>query len=313
MRTAVALGKFDGIHEGHMLLIGRVLELQKLGYAGVMFTFDIKENSVIDAGSMKTIYTPEEKRRVAAGTGIDIMVEYPFDDSFAQMKPEAFVRDVLVGMLRVAYVVVGADFRFGKDRSGDVDTLRRFADTYGYEVCVTDKLRQGGNPDDRAVSSTAIRELIAAGDMGSVVPMLGRPYSMSGVVVRGRQLGRTIGVPTANILPQEGKLYPPNGVYASRIHIEMKDRHVSEDPFRAWKGITNIGDNPTVNDEGNITIESHIFDFDGDIYGAVIHVELIERVRGERRFDSVEELAEQMRADMDRAEDIFCRIRERRN
>lgn len=318
IKTAVALGKFDGLHEGHMLLIRRVLELQKKGCTGVMFTFDMRENSVFDAAGMKTIYTPAEKKKVAGDTGIDMMVEYPFDDSFAQMKPEAFVRDVLVGMLRVSYVVVGSDFRFGRDRSGDVDTLKSLAEIYGYEVCVIDKLQLGeggalSGVSGGVVSSTAIRGLIASGDVRAVIPMLGRPYSMSGVVVKGRQLGRTIGIPTANILPAYGKLYPANGVYASRVRIEGMAGGVQRDPYRVYSSITNIGDNPTVNDKGNITIETHIFDFDEDIYGAEICVELIERVRGERRFEGIHELEGQMRADIDRAGDILRRMNEGRN
>lgn len=308
MRTAVALGKFDGLHEGHMLLIRRVLELQGLGYTGVLFTFDMKENSVFDVDGMRTIYTSEEKCRVAADTGIDMMIEYPFDDRFAGMEPEAFIRDVLAGMLGAAYIVVGADFRFGRDRLGDVDTLKEYATQYGYEVCAVEKLEIAGTtsggagikPDKepQTVSSTTIRGLIAQGDMESVIPLLGRPYSMTGTVECGKQLGRTIGIPTANILPKSHKLYPPAGVYASRIRIEKQKHDALSDPYRVYYGITNIGDNPTVNDGGGVTIETNIFDFDDDIYGDIIRVELLRRVRGERRFDGVDELAAQMNRDI---------------
>lgn len=309
MRTAVALGKFDGLHEGHMLLVRRVLELQKQGYTGVLFTFDKKENSVFDVESLKTIYTSDEKCRVCENTGIDVLLEYPFDDSFARMEPETFIRDVLSGMLCAAHIVVGADFRFGRDRSGDVETLREYAAQYGYEVCVLEKLEITGTPSGgveikpQTVSSTTIRGLIAKGDMESVIPLLGRPYSMTGTVERGKQLGRTIGIPTANILPEAHKLYPPAGVYASRIRIDRKKHDATYDTYRIYYGITNIGDNPTVNDSGSVTIETNIFDFDGDIYGDEIRVELLWRVRGEKRFDSVDELTSQMNRDIEKVKE----------
>ena len=218
-RTAVALGKFDGIHQGHMLLIEQVLKLQKKGYMGVVFTFDMRENHVFDVSNMKTIYTSEEKAQVVSDTGVDVLVEYPFDDEFAATEPKAFIRDILVGMMRAGYVV---------------DTLRSYADEYGYKVIVIDKLEQ----DDEVVSSTVIRKNISEGDVRSVIPMLGRPYSMTGEVVSGKQLGRTIGIPTANMLPEERKLYPPAGVYASRIRI-IRGKHTGhEDPFRVYMGIT---------------------------------------------------------------------------
>ena len=168
-RTAVALGKFDGIHQGHMLLIEQVLKLQRQGYMGVVFTFDMRENHVFDVSNMKTIYTSDEKAQVVSDTGVDVLVEYPFDDAFAATEPKAFIRDVLVDMMRAGYVVVGSDYRFGRDRKGDVDTLRSYADEYGYKVIVIDKLEQ----DDEVVSSTVIRKNISEGDVRSVIPMLG--------------------------------------------------------------------------------------------------------------------------------------------
>ena len=156
------------------------------------------------------------------------------------------------------------------------------------------------------VSSTVIRRKISEGDVRAVIPMLGRPYSMTGEVVSGKQLGRTIGIPTANMLPQDHKLYPPAGVYASRIKIVEGEHAGHEDPFRMYMGITNIGDNPTVNDNGNITIETNIFDFDRDIYGNIIKVELIQKIRGEKKFAGIEELKNQMSNDIDAAKKIIA-------
>ena len=179
--------------------------------------------------------------------------------------------------------------------------MKSHADEYGYKVIVIDKLEQ----DDEVVSSTVIRKNISEGDVRAVIPMLGRPYSMTGEVVSGKQLGRTIGIPTANMLPQDHKLYPPVGVYASRIKIVKGEHAGHEDPFRMYMGITNIGDNPTVNDNGNITIETNIFDFDRDIYGNIIKVELIEKIRGEKKFASIDELKNQMSKDIDSARKII--------
>lgn len=300
-RTAVALGKFDGIHQGHMLLIEQVLKLQRQGYMGVVFTFDMRDNHVFDVSNMKTIYTSDEKAQVVSDTGIDVLVEYPFDDAFAATEPKAFIRDILVDMMRAEYVVVGSDYRFGRDRKGDVDTLIKYSDEYGYKVIVIDKLAQ----NDEVVSSTVIRKNISEGNVKAVIPMLGRPYSMTGEVVSGKQLGRTIGIPTANMLPEDHKLYPPAGVYASRIRMIHGAHGCHEDPFRVYSGITNIGDNPTVNDKGNITIETNIFEFDKDIYGDIIKVELIEKIRGEKKFGSLEELKNQMSKDIGSARHIL--------
>ena len=182
-----------------------------------------------------------------------------------------------------------------------METLKSHAEEYGYKVIVIDKLEQ----DDEVVSSTVIRRYISEGDVRAVIPMLGRPYSMTGEVVSGKQLGRTIGIPTANMLPQDHKLYPPAGVYASRIKIVKGEHAGHEDPFRMYMGITNIGDNPTVNDNGNITIETNIFDFDRDIYGQIIKVELIEKIRGEIKFGSLDELKGQMANDIENSKRIL--------
>ncbi|MGN0395345.1 MAG: bifunctional riboflavin kinase/FAD synthetase [Coprococcus sp.] len=301
-KCAVALGKFDGIHGGHMLLLNQLNELSEQGFTSVVFTFDYKKNHVFDVENMKNIYTSEEKAKVIEETGIDILLEYPFDDEFACRKPEHFVNDILVNMLHAAYIVVGEDFHFGKNRSGDVELLKQLAGKYGYRVIAIPKKISENNV---IVSSTLIREQIAAGAMESVIELMGRPYSITGQVVMGKQLGRTIGIPTANILPVKGKIYPPAGVYASRIRIMDDISNVFCDSFRLYSGITNIGDNPTVNEDGNITIETNIFDFDDDIYGKKIKVELISYIRPEIKFDGINQLKEQMNKDMNAARKIL--------
>ncbi len=292
--TVVALGKFDGFHQGHMLLLSEVLRLQKDGYTGVIFTFDIRENSVFQVSNMKNIMTSDEKYEFTKNLGVDIFIEYPFDDEFASMEPEAFVKDILVDRLHAKYVVVGTDFGFGRKKRGNVKLLQELESQYGYQVLVLEKKKI----DDKIVSSTYIRELVKNGKMEDVTRFLGRPYLLSGHVVHGKELGRTIQVPTANLLPQRGKLYPAAGVYASKIQLENGN---------SFYGITNIGDNPTVSSDSRVTIETHIFDFDADIYEQKIFVELLHFIRGEKKFAGIPELKQQMDADIQTAKRLlFC-------
>ncbi len=298
-KSAVALGKFDGIHDGHMLLIDKLLKCSEEGYTSIVFTFDYRENSVFDVDTMKNIYTSEEKAAIIESFDIDILLEYPFDDEFAAMEPDAFVRDILVSMLHAGYIVVGEDFRFGRNRKGDVGLLKKMAVDYGYQVIAMPKRT---SEDHQIISSTLIRRHIAAGNMENVIKLMGRPYSITGSVRKGKQLGRRIGIPTANILPEKGKLYPPAGVYATRIKVVDADMGAFHDSFRFYRGITNIGDNPTVNENGNITIETNIFDFDSDIYGKTIKIEFISYIRAEMKFAGVEALKNQMNKDIELAQ-----------
>ncbi len=283
--TAVALGKFDGIHLGHALLLEHVKHLQAQGYTGVVFTFDMKENHIFDVHTMKTIYTRQEKRELMEETGIDYMVEYPFDDAFAAMQPEQFIQKILVQCLDARYIIVGSDFRFGHNRIGNVEMLRFFGKKYGFHVIVAEKKRYG----DLIISSTYIRRCIKDGAVDEAAALMNRPYFMTGIVTEGRRLGRTIGVPTANLLPEKGKLYPSYGVYASRILLPDQ---------RVLYGITNIGDNPTVDIHNPSTIETCILDFTGDLYGKEIRIALLEKLREEKKFDSLDALKVQIHADI---------------
>ncbi len=292
--TAVALGKFDGFHIGHMLLIDEVMSLQNKGYTGVIFTFDMKRNSVFNVDNMQNIISSDEKRELAEKLGLNVLVEYPFDDEFAGMEPEEFVRDILAVMLHAKFIIVGEDYRFGRNRAGDINFLKKFEEKYGYSVISVDKKKIG----DITVSSSYIRSLINVGNVSDAAKFLGRAYSMTGGVVHGRELGRTIQVPTANILPQKGKIYPTSGVYASKIYLH---------DGRTFYGITNIGDNPTVSDERRVTIETHIFDFSENIYGKKIKVELLYFIRPEKKFKNIDELKNQMLADINFAKNLFCK------
>ncbi len=283
--TAVALGKFEGIHLGHQLLINEVKKQRENGLNSAIFTFDMPPKAVLhDDMRYSQIYTKIERKRILERQGIDILIEHPFTKEFAALSPEEFIRDVLIKKADVKAVVVGSDFHFGKRRSGNVDTLRAAAKEYGFQLIVLNKIMQR-NGD---ISSTRIRKLIEYGMMEEASLLLGRNFSIYGEVIHGKALGRTIQIPTANQKPDEKKLVPPNGVYFSLIHLDDK----------VYKGITNIGVKPTVEMVPEKGVETHIFDFSQDIYGRNIEVELLHFHRAELRFKNVEDLCLQMQHDI---------------
>lgn len=283
--TAVALGKFEGIHRGHQLLLDEIIKQKKNGLQSVVFTFDMPPGSVLKGErDYQQIYTKEERYQILKGQNIDVLIEHPFTRDFASLEPEAFVREVLIEKTGAKAVVVGTDFRFGRKRSGDIYVLKKLSETYDFQLIVIDKL-QIGHED---VSSTRIRGLLEKGEMEAVCELLGRPYSVVSPVVHGKALGRTIQIPTVNQLVEHEKLVPPNGVYISRIHAEGK----------TFYGITNIGVKPTVEEHAVKGIETNIFDFDKDIYGQTIEVELLHYHRPEMCFSSVDKLRNQMMEDI---------------
>ena len=254
--TAVSLGKFDGFHVGHRLLIEYVTSLKEKGYQAVTFSFfQHPGNYVSNDTSRKLIYTEAEKVKRAEELGSDYLISYPFNEEVMHMEPEEFVRSVLVERLDAKVVVVGKDYHFGRNREGNVAVLEELSRKYGFQVLAFDKVVLDGVE----VSSTRIRQELMNGNMEKANEMLGAPYSITGEVVYGNQIGRTLGMPTANIVPAKEKLVPPNGVYASRIHIDDS----------CYYGITNIGYKPTVGGEHEKGVETFIFDFSEIIYGKV--------------------------------------------
>lgn len=278
--TAVALGKFEGIHKGHMLLINRIVELAN-SIKSVVFTINMPDEKVINLDY--------ERYEIFDKCGVDYVCECPFDKRISELSPEEFIKNILVDRLGVKYVVVGTDFRFGHRRVGDVSTLKEFADIYGYKVIVFDKLMIDGD----IVSSSAIKKFLDEGAVDKVGEYMGRPYSISGEVSYGKQLGRTIGFPTANLIPDIRKKLPLSGAYETKVYIESDDK--------VYKAITNVGNNPTVNDnladnEGSI-VETHIFDYSEELYGRYIKVEFIIFIRPEIKFDGLDELKKQLESD----------------
>lgn len=290
--SAVSLGKFDGIHLGHQLLLNRILEQKKLGFTAVMFTFMFHPDNLFSDKEIDTIYTEEEKRYLLEQSGLDVLLSYPFTKETASMEPEDFIKEVLVDKLDVKMIAVGADFHFGHHRRGDVTMLKELSETYGYKLVVYNKIKL----EDQVISSSYIREEIKKGHMERANAMLGSPYTLIGEVQHGRKIGRSIGFPTVNLIPPRHKLLPPCGVYASITSINGKK----------YPGVTNIGFNPTVGKTAELRAETYIFDFDYDLYGASIVVSLYAKERPEYNFNSVEELKLQMKKDIAFGREYFA-------
>lgn len=289
--TAVSLGKFDGFHLGHRLLIEYVTSLKKRGLTAVTFSFSVHPGLFMKQDGSGLIDTDEEKIAKAEKLGSDYLISYPFNDHVMNMEPEEFVKTVLVDKLDAKVIVVGKDYRFGKMRAGNVDVLEQLGEKYGFEVVSFDKVILDGEE----VSSTRIRKALSVGQMEQAMEMLGEPYSITGEVVHGNQIGRTLGMPTANIRPGKQKLLPPNGVYATKVYVDDK----------SYEGITNIGYKPTVGGEKEKGVETFIFDFVGDIYGKIIKVDFYCYERGEMKFSSLDELKGQMERDCEFGKEYF--------
>lgn len=281
--SAITLGKFDGLHRGHQKLLREVLQLQKQGFYGILFSIAPDHTPVL--------LTPEEKRKAVESYGIDCMIRCPFIKEILSMEPETFVAEVLIRQLRAKYVIVGTDFRFGYNRVGDVKLLERLQDKYGFTLIVLAKECYG----NREISSTYVREALEASDMDLVQELLGYPYPVTGVVRHGKQLGRRIGMPTINLIPDERKLLPQPGVYYSDVAISGRNYH----------GVTNIGYKPTV-DGSFLGAETYLYGVEGDLYGQEAEVWLRRFCRAEQKFASVKELKAQMERDIHAGEEYFC-------
>lgn len=286
--SAVAIGKFDGIHRGHQSLLRHVLEQKEKGLKAVVFTFDPSPAVLFSGVCLPELTTKREKRKLFEKLGIDVLIEYPLNLTTAAMPAEDFIGKVLAGRMNTAYIAAGTDLSFGKEGRGDTALLRKYAGTYGYQTEIIEKVCSEG----REISSSYVREVVKAGNMEKAAKLIGEAYSVRGVVAHGKKLGRRLGMPTVNLLPEKEKLLPPFGVYFSEVVIE-------DDPGeRVYKGTTNIGYKPTVNDGKQAGVETYLYDFAQEIYGREITVRLFSFHRPEMKFASVEELKKQMASDI---------------
>lgn len=293
-RSIITLGKFDGLHRGHQALFRKLRQMKKEhGCKTVVFTFNMELLAWKYGQDFKSIQDREERRRMFEQIGVDMLVECPFTEEIRSMSAEDFVRNILVGQLHAARIICGEDFRFGHQRRGDYHLLQEMAKSCDFELEMID----GVQDQDSRVSSSRIRQAIAEGRIEDANRMLGYPFSVEGVILTGQKLGRTIDMPTINLIPSQGKLLPPFGVYAS----------VTEMDGSLYPGVTNIGKKPTVG-EFAIGVETHLFHVKGDFYGKYARVRLYSYLRPEQKFGSVEELKEQMHKDGERAEKYLDKI-----
>lgn len=280
--AVVALGMFDGVHIGHRALIGRAVEEAKLLRAEpAVFTFSNHPMDVL-GGSVKLLSSMKERNAMIRALGIQELVSEPFTCQLAALEPEAFV-GLLQARWDVKSVVAGYNYTFGSRGLGTPETLERIGRERGFSVLVVPPVLYEAEP----VSSTRVREAVERGDMQLAGAMLGRKYSLSGRVVKNRRIGRRIGFPTANIEPEERRVLPPDGVYATIAYVGGA----------AYRAVTNIGSNPTVNGD-KLSIETHILNFDADIYGEVLTVAFHCFLRGEMKFAGVEEMKRQIEQDV---------------
>jgi riboflavin kinase/FMN adenylyltransferase len=282
--AVVTCGTFDGVHRGHQAVLGEVTRRARAhGSTSVLVSFEPHPLAVVNPAAAPQLLTlPDERQQLVTAQGIERFVLMPFTPAVAQLDAEAFVL-----RLREEYamreLVMGYDHAFGRGRAGDVDLVQRLAQAHGFEVAVVDAVRDDGRP----ISSTLIRAAVDHGDLDAAARWLGRSYGIRGTVVRGAGRGRTIGVPTLNLAPPDGrKLVPPDGVYAVRVQVSG----------RQFGGMMNQGARPTFGEQAR-TLEIHLFDFDGDVYGETVDVQWVRRLRDVQAFPSRAALVAQLERD----------------
>lgn len=282
--TAVAIGKFDGVHIGHRRLLEEILSCRRKGMAACVFTFEPAPAVLFGQSDGRELTTREEKRLLFERMNVDILIEFPLTLETAAMSPKTFVTEILAKQMNTRFIAAGNDLSFGARGEGNAELLRKMAPELGFTVRTIDKVCLNG----QEVSSTYVRNRVESGDLVLAEKLMGMPYMVVGKVVQGRQIGRTLGFPTVNILPGEGKLLPPNGVYYSSVRYNG----------RSYRAISNVGCKPTVTDEHIMGVESYLYDFDRNIYGENIEVYLHEFRRPEQRFQDIESLKNQLEQDI---------------
>ncbi len=292
-KTIVTLGTFDGVHIGHRKIIDRLVSEAKVkNFESVILTFFPHPRMILgQVDNIKLLNTINEKSNLLASSGLDILIIHPFDAAFSQLSAEEFVKSILVDQLNISKIIIGYDHRFGKDRTATIDDLIEFGQKYRFDV----EQISAQEIDDVAVSSTKIRNALRLGDMELANEFLGYPYQISGSVVHGKKLGRTIGFPTANVSISESyKQLPKNGVYIVKSTIDGTTIF----------GMMSVGENPTIIDKP-FSIEVYFFKFDQDIYGRQIQISILHRIRDEQKFESVEALKHAIRNDENYAYDYL--------
>lgn len=290
-KPVLTIGTFDGVHLGHQAILNHLKNIaQKIGGQTVVFTFHPHPRIALNPEDhgLELIQTVDDRIEKLSKAGIDHLFLYPFSKEFSRMSAVEFVRNILVNELHVHTLTIGYNHHFGRNREGNIDLLRELSPVYGFNVEEIPAYAE----DEVNISSTKIREAISEGNIRTANQYLGNTFHFKGTVVKGDQIGSKIGFPTANISADITQLLPKSGVFAVKVQIgtDLKD------------GMMNIGKRPTVSDSGEKRVEIHVFDFNGDLYGKDLVVFLIDQVREEQNFPSIEALKEQLKAD-----EINCR------
>jgi riboflavin kinase/FMN adenylyltransferase len=291
----LSIGAFDGVHHGHQQLLQSFKEgAKKAGESAVVLTFFPHPIEILK-GALDSYYLsdPEEKAEQIARTGIDVLIVHPFDKAFSMTSAEDFLT-LLKQHTGFNELWIGHDFALGHNREGDIAYLANQQDQFGFRLHVTDAI----DIDDDVVSSSSIRKFLEAGEVGRAAQYLGRPYALRGEVVEGAKRGRTLGIPTANLAVWPKRVAPLNGVYACRAWLGEK----------SWAAVTNIGLRPTFEEQLQApVVEAHLLDYAGEeFYGQTLRLQFLERLRGERKFDGVEALMQQIEIDIVRAREILA-------
>ena len=287
-KAFVTTGTFDGVHLGHSVILKKLIkQAKKEGGESVLLSFHPHPRIVLfpDDNSLKLLNTQDEKAKLLEEIGLDHLVIQKFTPEFSRTTAYNYVRDLLVGKLGVYKLIIGYDHQFGRNREGSIEQLNELTPLFNFKI----EEIPPQDIDNVRISSTKIRKALIIGDVESAQRYLGYYYGLSGIVVKGNQLGRKIGFKTANVLVSDKrKLIPGDGVFAVNVTVDNKEYH----------GMMNIGRRPTLDDpDANITLEVHIFNFDEDIYTKEINVKFIKRIRDERKFDSLDTLSEQLKKD----------------
>lgn len=291
--SGIGLGNFDGLHRGHRMLVDTLVhECQIEGIASMLYTFETHPQHILRKNLQHHRITSNDKKmEILKSCGLDAIYLARFDEAFSKMSPRDFVTQILVEGFGIRLAVVGENYRFGHKGQGDVDLLKAMGMEFGFRVRVLPLLHMYNQP----VSSTVIRSNLEAGEVHQVANLLGRYFSIRGNVRTGRQMGAKLGYPTANITPDAMMSIPKLGVYATKSFYNG----------RYYNSITNVGRNPTFGENNPVSIETHIFHFDENLYGSDLEIFFIERIRDEKKFESVDALKTQLKQDMEYAKNFL--------
>jgi len=291
--TGVGLGNFDGLHIGHMALINTLIRECRLnGLSSIVYTFIKHPENILRKKLITPMLLTEEKKiELLSEMSLDNLYFDKFNEDFSRLSPEEFVKNILINKLHIKLAVVGYNYKFGYKGQGDIHLLKELGKKYCFKVIVIPAIKC----DNQVISSTRIRQCIINGELETSYKLLGRNYSITAEVVSGRRIGNTIGFPTANIHPEKYLVLPVNGVYITKTLLDGK----------LYNSLTNVGFNPTFEDVRQKTVETHIIDFNQDIYGKKIEVFFLKKIRDEKKFENVESLIEQISKDMQEAKEYL--------